>query len=303
MKSNVTKLYDRTLISVPPEMIQWHVDADAIDEQLHTLACSHASEFHPDTVQKGDSVRLSCPEHTDVLLFPGLALPGVEKAEEDVIGLHVGDGLTASINGDTQTMTVCEIRRRVPASIDDALIQAEHIEGVATLEDYRRWYQAKEEEQNKSDAVRNIAFFLFEEIRERSEYALDQEEMNKWADKQARQYLDECIAMGIDPHIPDEGFELLTDEQAVEKFKAQFLPEFRSILVGQELCEQGGVSLTWEDLRSEFEQMMPTDQEDITDEEREQAKAMFMESAPVAKALDMLIEEAREYVEDWIWQL
>ncbi len=298
MRSIVTELCDRSRLTVPEDMTKWRVGPDELDEQLNTLACSHAREFQPDTVQTGDSVRLSCPGRpNDVLLFPGLGLPGAEDAERAVIGLHVGDALTAPICGAAQTMTVQEIRRRAPAAIDDGLIQAEHIEGVATIEDYRRWYQTKTEEENKANAAKNIAFFLMDEIRDHSKYALDQAEVDAWCDRRARECFDECIAMGEDPHSPDEGFELLTDEQAIEKLKGEVLPEFKTILVGEKLCADNGVSVAWEDVREEFEQYMPPDQEGVTEEEWEQAKAEFLENAPTIKAFDLLREEAKRYLE------
>lgn len=298
MKSYVSKLYDISQVKVPEEMIRWRIGSEELEKQLETLAGSHSEEFQPDMVCDGDSVRLSCSGRPDVLLFPGLALPGAEEAEKAVVGLNVGGTLRASIGGTERMMTVCEIRRRIPAVVNDALVQAEKIEGVNNLEEYRRWYQDKTEEQNRSSAVKEIAFFLFEEIRDHSEYSLDQEEMKAWIDTEAQLRFDESIAMGMDPHIPDEGVELLTDEQAIERIQENLVPEFKMILVGKAMCEQSGISITWEDLRSEFEQFMPPDQEDVTEEERERAKETFMESAPITQAFNLLCREAEEYLED-----
>lgn len=298
MISTVTKLYDYRQSAVPEDMTKWHVGPDELEEQLNTLARVHAAEFQADTVRTGDSVRLTCPGHRDVLLYPGLSLPGAQKAEEAVVGLHVRDPLTSPINGTPLTMTVAEILRRAPAAIDDSLAQAEHIDGVSTLEEYRRWYQAKTEEENKSSATKNIAFFLMDEIQEKSEYAIDQAELDDWAGQRAQQVFDESIAMGEDPHIPDEGLVLLTDEEAIEQIKSKLLPEFKMLRVCEELCRQKGISTAWEDLRAEFEQFMPPDQEGIAEEERAQAKAMFLESAPATKAFDWLREQAEQYLED-----
>lgn len=295
MKSTVAKLYDYRKSTVPEEMTRWRVGPGELDDQLETLARAHAAEFRADTVQAGDSVRLTRAGGRDVLLYPGLSLPGAEEAEGTAVGLHVGDALTAPVNGTALTMTVAEILRRAPAAIDDALVQAEHIDGVSTLEEYRRWYQAKAEEENKSSAAKNIAFFLLDELRDKSEYALDQAELDDWMSQRAQQIFDESIAMGEDPHIPDEGVELLTDEQAIEQIKAQLPPEFKMVLVCDELCGREGLPTAWEDLREEFEQFMPPD---AAEEEREQAKAMFLENAPMTKAFDWLREKAEQYLED-----
>jgi len=294
----VSKLYDYRQSTVPKDMTKWRIAPGVLDEQLHTLACVHAAEFQADMVQAGDSVRLTRAGGRDVLLYPGLHLPGAGEAEGAVIGLRVGDTLTAPINGSALTMTVAEILRRAPAAIDDALVQAEHIDGVSTLAEYRRWYQARAEEQNKNRAAKSIAYFLLEELRDKSEYVIDQAELDDWAGQQAQQIFDARMAMGDDPHIPEEGFELLTDEEAMEQIKSKLPPEFKMHLVCNELCHQEGISTAWEDLRSEFEQLMPPDQEGIAEAERAQAKAMFLKNAPITKALDWLREKAEQYLED-----
>ncbi len=302
MKSYVSNLYDCRQLTVPEEMTRWRIAPEEVARHLEVLARGRAQEIPGDTVQAGDSVRLRCVQGTladrTVLLYPGLALPGAEEAERAVTGLRVGDTLTADLNGSSQRLAVEEICRRVSATVDDALVQAEGVEGVTTLEEYRRWYQAQAEEQNKENARKSIASFLLEAIRERSVYALDPEEMEEWAGQRARAYFDECIAMGADPHIPEEGTELLTDEEALARMKEQAAEDFKSVVVCGEICRRANVSLAWEDVRKEFEEMMPPDEDlDMTEEELEQARQDFMENIPVTKAFSVLCGEADRYLE------
>ncbi len=298
MKSIVTKLCDIGSLTVPKELGKWHVGTEEVEDRLNTLARIHADELHPDTVLPGDSVRLSCPGRMDVLLFPGLGLPGAEEAEKAVTGLGVGDSLTAPINGRGLTMTVSEILRRVPGAITDQLVQAEGIEGVSTVDQYRRWYLETNEAQNRSTALKEIAFFLLDAIRDCSEYALDPQEADKWTQERAEAAFNDSIAMGEDPHIPDEGFELLTDEQAIARLKEQMLPEFQTVLVTRKLCEAQGISLTWEDVREEFEQFTPPEARGETAEEQESIRTAFLESAFVTKAFDLLCVPAEKFLED-----
>ncbi len=298
MKSIVTKLCDISNLTVPEELGKWHMRPEEVEDRLNTLARIHAQEFHPDTVLPGDSVRLGCPGRMDVLLFPGLGLPGAEEAEKAVTGLHVGDTLTAPINGRGMTMTVSEILRRVPGAITDALVQAEKIDGVSTVDQYRRWYWETTEARNRESALKEIAFSLLESIRECSEYALDPKEADEWTQKRAEAAFNESIAMGEDPHIPDEGFELLTDEQAIARLKEQVLPEFQMVLVSRKLCEARGISLTWEDVREEFEQLMPPEARGETAEEQESIRTAFLESAFVTKAFELLCVTAEKFLED-----
>ncbi len=301
MKSTVTKLYDWHKASVPEELRKWHVDADAVQKKLAELANTHAVERCVDTVQTGDSVRLRCTDGTlaerTVLLYPGLQLPAAGEAEQAVLGKKAGQTLAASIGGSLQTMTVEEIRRRTPAAIDDALVQAEEIEGVNTLEEYGRWYQEQTEEENKEQAKKEIAFTILEQIVAESEYALDREEVDAWTAQRAREIFDEMVAMGEDPHIPEDGLELLSDEEALARLQEDAEGMFKANLATQTICNTMGISTAWEDVREDFEQMVPPE-EDMPEEERSRMKAMFMENIAATKALERIMAEADAYLED-----
>lgn len=297
MKAIVTKLCDMDSLTVPEEMTKWRVRSEDVEEQLRTLALTHAVELHPDRVESHDSVRLSADGRMDVLLYPGLNLPGAQEAEKAVLGLGVGDTLIAPIGGSTLTMRVEEIRRRAPAAIDDGLIQAEKMDGVSTVEDYRSWYRAKTEAQNKETIQKEIAIYLLGELRDGSQYDFDREEVDAWAAQRAQNAIHDCIAMGEDPHIPDEGVELLTDDQVLEKFKNMAITELKTRLVAEELCKRYHISIAFEDSREEFEQMLPPELE-ISEEDREASKAAFVEAIPVTKAFNLLHASAEKYMED-----
>lgn len=298
MKAIVTKLCDISSLTVPEEMTKWRVRPEDVEDQLRTLALSHAVELHPDKAAFHDSVRLSAEGRMDVLLYPGLSLPGAEGAEKAVLGLGVGDTLTAPIGGSALTMRVEEIRRRVPAEINDALIQAQDMDGVSTVEQYRDWYRAKTEAQNKEILLKEIAFYLLGALRDRSEFDFDREELDAWARERAQESIDSCTAMGEDPHIPDEGVELLTDEGVLDKFQDMAITEFKTRLAAEELCRQNHVSVAFDEAsRKEFEQMLPPDLE-ISEEDREASKAAFVEGIPISKAFDLLRSYAEKYMED-----
>lgn len=301
MRSTVTKLCDWRRLSVPKELGKWHMDEKAVDEKLAELANSHAAEIQADVVRKGDSVRLRCTEGSlterTVLLYPGLGLPQAAEAEQAVTGCRVGAQIHTQIGGKEQCLVVEEIRRRTPAAVDDALIRAEQIEGVATLEAYAHWYQERTEEQNKENARKNIAYYLQQEIVRLSEYALDQDEVYEWTDKRARQEFDELLSMGEDPRIPEDGVELLSDEQAIETLRESALSQFKTILACEALCAQEGISIAWEDVRGEFEEMLPPEV-NIPEEEREKARAGFLENVAIMKTFLLLQQEANAYLED-----
>lgn len=302
MKSTVTKLFDRSLVVVPDELRKWHIDDSEVEEQLVTLARTHGTEIKADEVQKGDSVRLSCNDgklkERVILIFPGLNLPGAAEAESAVLGCRAGDQVTAAINGNSLNMTVKEILRKIPAEIDDELAKKENLDGVNTLDDYRRAYRKKKEEQNRSQAKKMLSNFILDEITERSEYALDREEIEAWKEENARAEYNALIQDGEGPKITEDG-KVLTEEEAINQIKEEVEHYFKRELICDALCADMGISLEWKDLKPEFEQMIPPELAAImSEEEMKEAKESFMKNAAVTKVYDLLYKEADAYLED-----
>lgn len=305
MKSTVLKLYDRRQITIPKDMVKWRISDEEVEQQLVVLSRTYGKESEAEQVEKGDSVRLSCEEGAlrgrIILLYPGLNMPGAVEAESAVLGRKVKERIVTAINGDSVTLTVEEIIRRTPADINDELVKNVHEEGVNTLDDYRRAYRERTEEQNRQQAKKRISFFVMEEIARHSEYALDNEELENWKDEAARDEFQVCLEDGEDPRLPEDGGEPLTDEQAIEKIKNELDLEthFKMELVYSALCDAEGIPLDWDNLNEEFEKMIPPEMAELlSEEDMEQSKADFMKNAALTKAYDLLMEEASAYLED-----
>ena len=279
-------------------MCIWHADDADIENQLHVLANSFAEKLNADTVQKGDSVLLVCTEGTlsdrDVLLFPGTEMQ--KDAENAVLGSKIGEIISVKINNAEQTLTVKKIVRNAVAEINDELIKKAGIDGVSTVDEYRTWYCAEKENENREQAQKQISGFIFDEIVKNSDYDIDAEELSAWADEMAKAEFEDMLAMGEDPRIPDEGFDFLTDEEAVEKIKTEIEPQFNMKLVCEEFCKVNNIPLAWDDVKDEFYQMVNPDE--ISAEELEMYKQSFMENIAVAKVFDALYSMAADYLED-----
>ncbi len=235
MKSKVTKLYDYTQAEIPAELRLWRVSEEKIDRQLDLISHSHAQERDVEEVQTGDSV--VCRGESTVgrwnkpvlLFYPGHGL--CEKAlEDDLVGMKVGESRTVAASEGDVTLTVIRVVRREAYPIGDELVRLEAIEGVETVADYRRWYREATEARNRQDRQAHIAVHLIREITEKSEYEIDEAEEYEWAKKVADIEYDAAVARGIDPTIPEEGTEFLTEEQARQKYVEMCRPLFRNVL-------------------------------------------------------------------------
>lgn len=221
-------------VEVPAELRKWRVSPTEVEAQLNRLAASHPVESHPDMVSPGDSVL--CQSHSSdpkwnrnaVPIYPGRGLLDTEL-ENAVLGLQLHQSVTV----DNITFTVLEITRRQPAELSDILIQSEGIEGVCTIEQYRTWWTNSVEKERRKDAVHRIGYFLQEAIVARSELECDEAELNALAHQLAKKQYQAMINAGIDPTIPEDGVNFLTEEEALEKIVAESRLRLNSCIINQ----------------------------------------------------------------------
>lgn len=236
MKSKVIKLYDYTQAEIPAKLRLWRIGEEEIDRQLILLSHSHARELDVTEVQTGDCVvclgksavmRWNKPV---LLFYPGSGL--CEKVIEDaLVGMKPGESKAVAASEGDVTLTVRRIVRREAHPINDELVKLENVEGVETVEAYRRWYREKTEKRNRDHDIGYLARHLLEEIEKNSEYEIDEAEETAWAEKNAEQARRADEANGIDPTIPVEGTDFLTEEQVKEKYIQLVRPFFRGRFV------------------------------------------------------------------------
>lgn len=226
MKSTVTKLYDYTQSVLPDECRLWRISDKELQAHLEVLSENHAFEASVDTVQMGDSVACRSESAESrwnrpvMLFYPGRELCASE-IENACVGAKLGQKRTVTMEGAEVVLTVEHILRRSNMPIGDALAKAEGIEGVETLDDYRKWYRQTNEPTRALHASYRGAMFLLHEIAEKSEFLLDEEEKRAWLTDRVNRIYDALVDAGFDPKIPKEGFDFLTEEQAKAKMYAE----------------------------------------------------------------------------------
>ena len=222
MKSTITRLYDYQQSVIPAEMRLWRVKDEEVRPQLETLSRNHAYEAEAEEVRSGDSVacRGESPaerwNRETLLFYPGRGLCGA-ALENALVGAKAGESRTAQTAEGAVTLTVKRIVRRSSMPVGDALVRLEGIEGVETVADYDRWYREEKGSFYRQQAKYRCANFLLEEIQEKSELFIDQEEKDAWMWERVNSLYDAMLAAGMDPRLPREGFDFLTEEQAKEK--------------------------------------------------------------------------------------
>ena len=121
---------------------------------------------------------------------------------------------------------------------------------------------SKQEEQNRQNAQKGIVFYLLQELAANSAYDIDNEEMEEWTQRRAKQTFEYMLEAGEDPRLPEEGFEILSDEEAIAKIAKGLDKDFKQMLLCRKLCEQKGVQFTIEDVKAEIQQQQLTEEVD-----------------------------------------
>lgn len=253
--SKVTKLFDYKNESVPVENTQWRVRENEIQERLSEIAERHKKLEETDQVEAGDGVYCTCVNGTNlngrtvVLVYPGRQMPYAKEAEKALIGHRKGEVVSVVVH-DTQLKVQIQriMRIGLAPEISDSLIESEGIENVHTIEEFKAWYRSAHEPENRENAIHYITMYWLDEMAKKSEFELDEEEQNAYAWERAKWQFDEEVADGMNPCIPDDGFELLSEEQVIQKYADEwYIPSYRIELVKKYLYEQYNILASSED--------------------------------------------------------
>ncbi len=280
MASTIAKLYDvKTKLEIPASMRAWRVTQADVDAALAVMAREHAYLERVKTVQTGDTVHCQALDSgkyagRTVLLYPGQNMRGARKAEQAVLSLKEGDRFGTELggvhiddprktqeenqagfdacHGEPVQLEIREIWRLRDMEISDQLAKAKGFETLEQLkESYITEYQPQKLTQVKTELVRLVLKALLDH----SEYDMDPEEAKAWTEAKGKQMYDMLIRNGADPHIPEEGFVFLTDEEALEKLTREQLPQYKEMVMLRYLAQQGGLQYSWEQFTREIDEL------------------------------------------------
>lgn len=303
MKSTVTTIFDYQSFPIPEELRRWRIPDAEIQARLETLSHNHSVETEPDTVEaldgvacKGEST-VSRWNRPNLQFYPGRKLCS-ETMENALIGAKLGETRTVSTEEGDITLTVNRIVRRRHMPVGDELVQEEHIPGVSTLEDFARWYRETHEPEQRYNAKMRMAYALLHQITDRSQYAIDEEEKRAHVTERVNLIYEAYLKAGIDPTIPEEGTDFLTEEQAKEKMYRQFASTFPMAVASEYLVRTlDGVEDVDAFCQAGLEKLAADNH--LTVEELLQGNGIYVcrEQLLQNRALELLADYAEQYLE------
>ena len=303
MASTVVKLYDYLSADLPPELRKWHVTEEEIQESLALLGRDHAALRAVEQAREGDSLRCRDGQGRTVLLYPGRGL--AKEAEDACLGKRPGEGFSCRLGERDVSLIVEEILRLEPHPVDGGLVKLAGIEGVEDLAAYRAWYVKENDPKKRLEAAREIARRFWENIRERSELAMDQAERDHWCGVRGKMLYDSMVENGRDPHIPDEGTELLSDEEALKQMVDYQERFYRDYVLLRHIAQQDGYTYTRELFDQEMAEYIAAHREQLEAAGQDLNRAFtdddfLMKSAGAYMnyAYGLLTRAAEQYLED-----
>lgn len=247
MKGTVTKLCDIDKIEIPEELLDVHVEDEAIEEKVQLLSLRYAKESEAETAVKGDIVYCRAdgdryPDGRTVILFTGTEMPGVEQASQEAVGKRVNDCFSAVIFDQATALTVQKVIHRSPAEVTDALICGVGIEGVKSLDEYRGYLKEQALENMRTERKKEIAQYFLTELENNSEYAYDEKEMEELIQTSLGQYEAEYAELG--------------EEITPDEVKAFVLSQAKQGWIAEAFCKSRDIQIDTEGIKAEAEQML-----------------------------------------------
>lgn len=247
MKGYVTKLCHVDGIEIPAELLEAHIDARQIEEEINALSLRCAAESPVSCAEAGDIAHCRAdaagyPDGRTILLFTSAALSGAEAAVRAVLGKSVGDTFKTELAGKPVTLTVEKIIRRTPVAVDDALIASLCIDGVSTVEEYRAYLTEKAQADAKMEQSKAIMRYLMDELINRSTFAYDEAEMAAQIEKAKAEYAAMPESDGFPP--PSE-----------EELAQSVVYQCKQGWVAEAFCREAGITPDEEEIRQQAEQM------------------------------------------------
>ncbi len=304
MRSTVTKLYDYKQMEIPAEWGLWRITDGEIAEKLETLSRNHAYETEPETVGKLDSVACSGKSNVprwsrkSLRFYPGRGLCDA-AIENALLGARVGESRVVATDEGELTLTVTRVIRRRNMPIGDELVRTEGIDGVETVADYYSWYRKTNEPERRNNAAMGIAYRIIREITEKSEFFIDEEEKRAWLNDQVDCYYRLMLQAGIDPTVPKDGVEFLTEEQAKAEIYAEHEHLFVSYAANGYLVRTlAGVDDLDAFCQAEIKRMAEEKAVAVDVLTKDAGWAAYYDRVLMQKAFDLFLAYAEQFLED-----
>ena len=243
IKSEIIDFYNYQNAPIPEECKVSEVTNEDIEKKISELEAKYNDGFISEIVSLKDSVSCKCIEgvykNRNLYIYPGLKLKGAEIIENDILNHQVNDEVETILCDNPIKVVIQKISSPLKNKINDEMVLKEKIDGVKTLEDYRKYCEQNIKEFKKVEASRKLAGHYFHETVKHSTFDIDEEDKQRWLNEKADM---EVFArtMNNDPEM----LELLKDSEKLEiekeNIKERYNDSFKHYLVYRRIANDAG---------------------------------------------------------------
>lgn len=241
LKSRALEVYDFHQVDISQFITGFTVDEAQYQKDLERVLRRYGRKADAQYVSDGDTVTLNCSSEMERYNKSNVPVPvgkGLfsRELESQLIGLEKGEKKTLTADGNAVEVEIVRISHTVLPELTDENVASFGIEGVATVDDLRRYCIAKQvdgfllEDENPDMA----SAFVWQEVAKRSRIERDEQECAR-ALERAKAKLAK-----LNEEMEDDGESGISQDM----LNSMFLTELDLAAVGAELMARDGRKLT-----------------------------------------------------------
>lgn len=306
LKSVLKQIYDFNNVVVPEELLNIEITREEIKNALDRLAEKYLSitEVY-DGIVPGDIIAVDLKSNISkynnkTQISEGLGYFN-KKLEDNLIGMKKGDIKTINIDENSIDTKIISVKRRIIPKISDELVKKEKIDDVNTIEEYEKYIYDEYAARYKNKRMNEVIEKIKEELLNKSEFELDDEDINSACSEMKKQNEIEAEKLNIsfeeeEQEIASEYIENPTIEES-EKFLYDLnITTVKTIAMGASFAKKFGIELD----RNTYEKEMKSraEREKTTIEYQKQAIPYF--SYLEMKYMPFIDKKIKDYYKDKI---
>lgn len=279
-KSKVENVYNYKDVNVSNELLDIKVSKKEIIDSLNSLAKKYAVTVEPDdVVRKGDKINLVLKSDLEkynkknVPIVVGMGLFN-KDIEDKLIGMKKEELQNICVDGNTVTVKVLNISRKVVPDVTDDMVNKLGIQDVNTVDDYKSYCYNEKVKKEKEKRFDTIYPMVRDETVKKSEFSLVNEDIQKLIEVE----LDRCRTLAkkeglIFEEMTREQFMIRVPAGNVEEFKIflrkDFNEELKWMLIGMKLAETEKVEFNEATYNESMAKSASKDGTDVETEKKE----------------------------------
>lgn len=184
IKSVAKSVFDIKTADLSKYIPPFTPDLKQVEVDISRMSLKYGKATTPEKIEKGDMAVISCESEIDRFNKPAVTV-NIGKnlysaeLEKAIIGMSTGETKVISVNDTEVTVSVKNISRRIPSELTDKAISEWGLDGVASLEDLRRYCIGKQVESflDEDETADEAAAYLTTLAVNNSEFIMDDNEV------------------------------------------------------------------------------------------------------------------------------